>query len=136
MILADINGDGNLDLISANSGSDTLTVWLGNGDGTFRDRTDYPVGSAPFAVVAADLDNQGRLDLICADRGGAGTPGMLTVLMQNADGTFQPPLDLMVGASPVDVAVADVNGDGLPDLISANLNGTLSVLLAERRRRL
>ena len=85
----------------------------------------YSVGSTPFSVTTADVNGDGKPDLICAN-GGASS---LTVLTNNGSGFFGSNATLNVGGEPVFVAAADVNGDGKPDLISANYSGnSLTVL--------
>lgn len=65
---ADVNGDGSMDLISANSGDNTLTVLTNNGSGIFTLAATIAVGALPFCVTAADVNRDGRLDLITANR--------------------------------------------------------------------
>ena len=65
---ADINGDGKLDLVVTNSVSYTVSVFLGNGNGTFAAKQDFTTGGYPNSVVVADLNGDGRLDLVLANR--------------------------------------------------------------------
>jgi hypothetical protein len=121
---ADVNGDGKPDLISVNYADDTLMVLTNNGDGTFTASSTNGVGSFPFNVAVADVNGDGKLDLICANTGA----NTLTVLTNDGDGTFTVSATVTVGNSP-SVAAADVNGDGKPDLISANYtDNTVTVL--------
>src|SRR5437870_489925 len=60
VVLADVNGDGKLDLALANHGSNTVSVLLGNGDGTFAAKQDFATGSAPFSVAVADVNGDGK----------------------------------------------------------------------------
>ena len=123
--VADINGDGNPDLISANYGGNSLTVLNNNGSGLFGVNATLPVGTNPVFVAAADINGDGHPDLICANAGG----GTLTVLTNNGSGAFGLNATYTVGNAPYSVVAADVNGDGLMDLVSANEgSGTLTVL--------
>jgi hypothetical protein len=130
VVAANINGDDKPDLVCANSGDGTLTVLTNNGSGGFGSNATLVVGSGPLCVAATDVNGDGKPDLICANSG----DGTLTVLTNNGSGGFGFPATLVVGSIvspyPQFVAMADVNGDGLPDLVSANYNdNSLSVLL-------
>ncbi len=146
---ADVDGDGNLDLVTANECASAsncanggVGVLLGNGNGTFRAAATYTSGGYNATSVAvADLNHDGKPDVIVANdcvTGNNCANGTLGVLMGNGDGTFQPAVSPGSGGySAQSVAVADVNGDGKPDLVVANLcvtnsscaNGLVSVLL-------
>ncbi|WP_437973308.1 VCBS repeat-containing protein [Sorangium sp. So ce295] len=129
--LGDLDGDGRLDLLVGGfnvPGIGGLRVLLGNGDGTFQAPVLYAVGNQPVGVQVADFNGDGRLDVVTANFVGSS----LSVLLGNGDGTLQPAVDYIAlgAATPNDVAVADVNGDGKHDLVSANFNGqNLSVWL-------
>jgi VCBS repeat protein len=127
--IGDLNGDGRLDLASANFGSypnfgSTVSVLLGNGDGTFGPRSDYGTGSGPASVAIGDLNGDGRPDLAVANFFSSTT----SVLLGNGDGTFGPKSDSGTGRSPASVAIGDLNGDGRPDLAVAT-SFLVSVLL-------
>lgn len=130
VIAADVNGDGSMDLISANQGSfpnyiGTLTVLTNNGSGIFSSNATYSVGKLTEAVVAADINGDGKPDLICANYG----DNTLSVLTNNGSGIFGSNATINVGNSPTAVIAADVNGDGYLDLICANGgDNSLSVL--------
>jgi hypothetical protein len=113
---ADLNGDGNADVIEGYSsgGNDFVRVQLGNGDGTFQAGADYATAGPPIQVVAADLNGDGRIDLAVIS--GYDTIG---VLLGKPDGTFLPRQDTAIGTSFLTLlAVADINGDSKPDLIA------------------
>jgi hypothetical protein len=123
---ADINGDGRVDLVSANStGPGSVTIFTNNGAGGFGTNATYSVLGQPYCVAAADLNGDGKMDLITADN----ILPLLTVLTNNGGGSFGTETNYGVGPWPFFVAVADINGDGKPDLICANSGtNTLTVL--------
>src|ERR1019366_3412245 len=128
--VADVNGDGNPDLLVANYASGTVGVLLGNGDGTFKAAVTYASGAAyPVSIAITDVNGDGRPDLLVANQ--TAGEGRVGVLLGNGDGTFQPvATDDSGGARADEVAVADVNGDGKPDLLTANEDSdTVGVLL-------
>ena len=112
IVTADFNGDGKLDLAIANYYGNSVTILLGNGDGTFTPATGSPitVGINPIAVTSADFNSDGKVDLVVANQ----TDNTLTILLGNGDGTFTPaassPFDL--GTVPFSIAVADFNSSG------------------------
>ena len=99
--LADVNGDGHLDILvtnqcvsASNCSSTGVVVLLGNGDGTFQPGVSYraPVSNA-FSIVAADLNGDGKLDLVVSEQCSSSNncnAGSVAVLLGNGDGTFQP----------------------------------------------
>ena len=116
----DFNGDGNLDLIVANNRSDNVTVFLGNGNGTFQAGKNTYVGSIQSMAVA-DVNQDGKLDLIASGYGGTS----VSVLLGNGDGTFQSPSIVATDVGIIEgVTIADVNGDGSPDLLIAGGDGS------------
>jgi hypothetical protein len=123
---ADLNGDGKLDLIVCDSGTNSVAVLLGNGDGTFQPAVEYPVGDYPTAVWHADFNADGKLDLAVVNLLG----DSVSILLGNGDGTFGGATDFAAGTSPDAVAAADFNGDGNLDLaVANNIGETASVLL-------
>jgi FG-GAP-like repeat len=126
--VGDFNGDTKLDLAVANGGS-TVSVLLGNGNGTFQTHVDYGTGNGPNSVAVGDFNGDGNLDLVTANSGVAGNGKTVSVLLGNGDGTFQAHVDYGTGNGPQSVAVGDFNGDHAQDLAVANLGSTVSVLL-------
>jgi hypothetical protein len=130
VVAGDFNGDGKTDVVVANTGSldgTTLSVLLGNGDGTFKDPLKVTGGASPRALVAGDFNGDGKLDLVMInDR-----DKNLDVFLGNGDGTFKSPVGYAAGASPVGLAVGDFRGDGKLDLVVVNntSSGTVTVLL-------
>jgi hypothetical protein len=130
--VADVNGDGQPDLLTANASSNTVGVLLGNGNGTFQAAATFGTGgSRPFGIAVADVNGDGKPDLLTANSN-SNTAG---VLLGNGNGTFQPAATFdtrtsQLNSDPYSIAVADVNGDGKPDLLTANFNSnTVGVLL-------
>jgi len=125
--VADLDGDGVLDLVAATRNG-TLSILLGNGDGSFQAPLAFPAGAFPTGVAVADLDGDTVPDLVTAN---AVASGALSVLLGNGDGSFQAPLAFPAGASPRGVAVADLDGDTAPDLVTATdaITGQATVLL-------
>ena len=121
----DVNGDGILDLLTANYASNTVSVLLGNGKGTFQSQPPVAVGNAPYSVVLGDVNGDGKPDLFVANFLG----NTVSVLTGNGDGTFKSQPTLVPGGRPDSLAIGDVNGDGRPDVVVANLNNSVSVFL-------
>jgi hypothetical protein len=137
--VGDFNGDGNLDLAVTNAfaSTGTVSVLLGNGDGTFHAARTFPTGSNPQSVVVGDFNGDGVPDLAVADKGiQSYVDSGVSVLLGNGDGSFQAPRIFPAGSDPQSLAVGDFNGDGIPDLAVANEgmppyypDGSVSVLL-------
>ena len=153
----DVNGDGKLDLVAVdycasrtcNGDGSLLSILVGNGDGTFQAPTNVPTGNYPSAVALADVNGDGKLDMLVAVGGlviagatrepwdfpGLSNPGYVAVLLGNGDGTFQKGVEYDTGSQPAAIAVGDFNGDGRLDVATSNLgdlsatSGTASILL-------
>ncbi len=126
IVAGDFTGDGRTDLAVANGGDGTVSVLLGNGDGTFQNQVTYNVGIAPEAIVAGDFTGDGRTDLAVVNN----SDNTVSVLLGNGDGTFQNQVTYAVGSNPGAIVAGDFTGDGRTDLAVVN-NGdnTVSVLL-------
>lgn len=129
VIAADFNGDGKLDLAVSDQGNSTsVSILLGNGDGTFQTAVTYDTGPNPSSVITADLNGDGNLDLFTTDNTGDGT--LVSILLGNGDGSFQPHIDFSVGQGANEAAVGDFNRDGKLDLAVVD-SGAVSILLQD-----
>ncbi|MBV8608925.1 MAG: VCBS repeat-containing protein, partial [Singulisphaera sp.] len=115
-VSGDFNRDGALDVVTANEGSNDVTILLGNGDGTFQTPRTFPAGVDPIAVTADDFNGDGRLDLAVADQGdpNTGQGRGVTILLGNGDGTFQAPVLYDAGITPTSIVAGDFEGADHP----------------------
>jgi hypothetical protein len=126
MITADLNNDGKLDLAVANEVGNSVSILLGNGDGTFKPEVDYTTDHDPQELAVGDLNGDGILDLIVTNA----NSNTISLYMGRGDGTFQPQVEFATGGTPSGIVDADFDGDGRLDIATANEDGTVSVLLA------
>jgi VCBS repeat-containing protein len=128
LAVGDFNGDGKADLAVANSGSNNVSILLGNGDATFTTGTALSTGtgSTPSALAVGDFNGDGKADIVVANQG----LGTVEFFWGNGNCTFTAGPSLTTGSGPDAVAAADLNGDGKLDLVVGNGGtNTLSVFL-------
>jgi len=141
---ADFNGDRNLDLVTDSWAEDRLELLFGDGKGSFATPGAYvPVGRHPYQRVrAADLDGDGRADIVSANLEGDN----VTILLADGTGGFRQPAGspFPCGDSPFNLAIGDVTADGIPDLAIVNSPGSttdrsgrdgLTILIGDGRGR-
>jgi hypothetical protein len=133
--VADFNGDGKLDLAVTNAGTEccpggSVSILLGNGDGSFQPQVLYKVGAGPTSVAVGDFNGDGKPDLVVTNRGN--DLGNISVLLNHGDGTFAPQVTYAAGDHPASVAVGDFNADGKLDLaVADSSSNTVSILLGD-----
>ena len=135
LAVADFNGDGRLDLAVANVGSNNVTVLLGNADSRFSDAPGSPfkIGGFPWSVAVGDFNEDGKPDLSVVD----GKNDSVAVLLGDGNGVFTKssgsPFSVGWWTWPFCVAVTDIDRDGRLDLVVANTNNTVTILLGSGR---
>ncbi|OUJ70032.1 FG-GAP-like repeat-containing protein [Hymenobacter crusticola] len=118
VVLGDADSDGDLDLFTANSSGTTVSLRLNNGSGSFSGTTEINVNSTPHALALGDIDGDGDLDLLATNT--YGNPSAVAVRLNNGSGSFSGTQVVPTGAGPRSLALADVDGDGDLDFITAN----------------
>lgn len=122
----DFNNDGKLDLVLVNRTSNSVSVLLGKGNGSFQNAQSYAVGNSPRGVIAGDFNSDGFLDLAVINA----ADNNMTILIGNGDGTFTKTTSYSVGNDPRAIAVGDFNNDGKLDLAVANADdNSVSIFL-------
>jgi hypothetical protein len=131
LAVGDFDGDGTPDLAVTYTGFDfgpfghEVGIWLGNGDGTFREGTRVTVGTLPYFVTVADFNGDGIADLAVANA----SSNTVSVTLGHGDGTFAPAQNIPVGRTPYTVAVGDFDDDGHLGFATANYgDNTVSVV--------
>ena len=115
---ADVNSDGQIDLLGTNPSSNSVEILLGNGNGTFSSlstRTLAPQGGSPDAIVSGDFNGDGKADVVVADN------GSLYAALGNGNSTFQAPIISPLGQDGINnegiMLTGDFNGDGKSDIL-------------------
>lgn len=125
--VADLDRNGTLDLAVTNGGpmSSAVSIWPGNGDGTFRTPTDYRTGKRPLVVSFGDFNSDQLTDLLVMN----GEMDTFTIFLGNGNGTFQPGKESGADAGPVYGLARDIDGDGRMDAAIVNVqSNNLSIL--------
>lgn len=134
VVIGDVVGDTNLDIVVAISGDDVVTILKGDGTGNFTTTSNPPVGNDPRSVTLGDVDNDGDLDIIAANfnASGTGTDTVTVLINDNGVGvdTFSEPNGpFAANTRPFAVTFGDANDDTIPDIVVTNFNSnTVSIL--------
>ena len=129
---ADLNGDGRSDLVVANMNDNSVSIFLADSTGVFSSRTDVGLGNTPTAVALADFNADGRPDIAVTIDVANQANDLVTILLNNGDGTFGTRSDFTVGTTPSGVVAGDFNSDGRQDLAIANHDSdSVTVLLGD-----
>jgi hypothetical protein len=123
---ADLDGDGDLDLMTPNQAEDTASILLNNGNGVFAAPVKLSVGNRPISTVGADLDGDGDNDLAVANFGNFGSSASLSVFLNNGNGTFASETRFNTTSFPSRLRAVDLDGDGDLDLSMLNSVFTVS----------
>ncbi|MGC1106226.1 MAG: FG-GAP-like repeat-containing protein [Candidatus Acidiferrales bacterium] len=126
VITADFNGDGNVDLAVVNHTDNTVSILLGNGNGTFNSKGTLATEQGPIAAVTADFNGDGIPDLAVVNQ----TDNTVSIFLGNGDGTFTLKGTFATGKNPVAIVSGDFNDDGHIDLAVVNqADNSVSILL-------
>jgi hypothetical protein len=124
--MADVDGDGDTDLVASNWSGYNVSVLLNNGDGTFAPQTAYNAGRTPSGLALRDVDKDGYPDIVVTNE----YDDTISILRNNGDGTFAARTVYPVGDYPLAVTIGDLNGDGELDvLVCSQYDQTVSLLL-------
>lgn len=116
--VTDLNADGRPDLAIANFGNSSVSIRLGQGDGSFTSIANVGVGESPSCVVAGDFDADGKPDLAVANF----DSNSVSIRLGQGDGSFTSAQEVAVGSKPLSIVAVDMDGDGDLDLAVANSN--------------
>jgi hypothetical protein len=123
--VADVNGDGNRDLVVAHTADPAVSVLLSNGDGGFFNPVDYSTAAGATGVAVGDVNADGKIDIVTANNAGDN----ISVLRNDGTGGFPSHLDYPAGTQARNVAIGDIDGDGRPDLaVTSAAGATVGIL--------
>jgi hypothetical protein len=124
----DFNGDGKPDLAVATDLDEigSVTILIGNGDGTFQPQVSYPTGRFSVFVTTGDFNGDRKLDLAVVNQDN----NTVTLLIGKGDGTFELQAHYATGIAPASAALGDFDGDGELDMAVTNLSDSLSVFVS------
>ncbi len=123
--VGDVNNDGYVDIVTANSNGSNVSVLKNNGDGTFATHVDYATGFTPRAVLLTDVNNDHHMDIVVANSGFS----TVSVLLNDGAGNFPSRTDYSVGGSPSSVSAIDLRGNGFTDIVATiSTNNAVSIL--------
>src|SRR5271157_3268938 len=132
--VGDFNGDGRQDLAIANQNcaspyscgaNGSVSILLGNGDGTFQSQVVIASGMQPSSIAMGDFNADGKPDLVISN----GALNSIVVLLGNGDGTFQSPVAYSTPSGATSVAVGDFNQDGNLDLAAGDSSAAVLIFL-------
>jgi hypothetical protein len=128
LVLGDFDGDGELDVVTSNRGSDDATLVLGAGDGTFGAPTAFAVGTSPGAIEVGDFDDDGNLDVVVVNT----DDDTVGLLVGGGDGTFAAQATFPVGDAPSDLATGVYGVGAADDLVVVNSgSATIQILTGD-----
>ena len=125
VVATDLNNDGKMDLVVTNYGASTISILLGNGDGTFQTAVTKSVAAQPEAILAADFNHDGNMDLVVAHL----STNTVAIMLGDGSGGFPTSISVATGSGPYSLAVADLNGDGNLDVVAGNSTASTVTLL-------
>ena len=127
VVVADIDGSGKPSVLVSNESEGTISVLLGNGDGTLQPRQSYAVGFNPSFIATGGFNGNGNVDVAVAGKSGS----LLAIFLNGGNGSLKEPFLYSLSKTPTALTAADFNNDGHADVALANADGTVSILLGQ-----